>query len=1145
MEIPLSADTPAPVGRATTGVFLSTFLSLLLKLCMDDKVAKRLDQVKDPRLGSGLLAGNREMKTGKKIILFASLVLLTAILGLAGAVAYCALHPQSVKSLVETTLSRTTGASITIEVLSYSFRPMEIAAEGVTAAPGPGGSGFHLKIPRIRAACSLEGPFGQKTLTVHRIEITGMSCDIYQDAALPDMAPDPRTPSLFGPVLKRVFAFLVFRGIRVERAIMSDARVKARLKEQTLDLEEIQGRMDADRTIHISLCGRFEWPSRQILLKAPLVRMNTDGAVSLDHIKISSSAVFERIRFKSPAVDFHDLKGEARLTYRPEQGEVSFDGMTLDLEKARIQEAGEKKPVCLDLHMAAEGAFNLKNRRLKVRTLDLALGDRFQMAGDLFAALGWPGQVDLTVKTCRIIPREMVGLLPPRFRKQADPFGLDGPILVAGRAGAVETKSGWTWEGNIEAAFNRNVFSFRTASARVTGALTGKLALAGKVPRLEIRTDLNAEDATFQGNGMETGPCKAIFSLSGRYPVLDVNRLSLQTPWIAWQGRDRPLRAGDVRIKTEKGQIDLRTLSCRFPEIRFDSSLLKNIAVSLDLRDGKTWTVEIQGKETGMTGLARGLGFLPSDWQAAGHDALKARIKFERGNKAAADSEWIFQNLGFQDPTGSLMGEKVCIKASLRGTFDLLHDLSTVEMALDADKGEVLYDRFYVDLQQSPLFFRFTGTYSAPDKAVDISSLSLGLKQIATCRVNGRWFEKKPGWGWDLIMEIPEIPLSPAFNLFVVEPFQMEKPSLRLLEIAGTISAHANLTGDLSNWRARGSISWKDGRIAYGDRKFSLNGIDLSFPLWIQDPDRDDALEDLSGSLSIGSLRLPFMPEQSLFFPLRAHGGNGLQIPSPTYIQIPGGRIRLEPVHIEGLMGPMLSIRSGLVMHRVDLGPILSPFWPRPVKGVLFGNLIPVQLRGGRLRAGGQASAAVFDGEINFSNLGVDRLFTGTPVVKLDARWKDLDLSRITSDTPFGKIEGRLNGYAKGLEIAGGQVQQFDLLLETARKEGTPQRVSVKAVDNIARIGGGRSPFMGIAGILAGIFKEFPYEKIGVHAILENDRFRINGTIREGDTEYLVKRGLLSGLNVVNQNPDNQVSFKDMVNRIKRIKTSKGSPVIK
>ena len=215
------------------------------------------------------------------------------------------------------------------------------------------------------------------------------------------------------------------------------------------------------------------------------------------------------------------------------------------------------------------------------------------------------------------------------------------------------------------------------------------------------------------------------------------------------------------------------------------------------------------------------------------------------------------------------------------------------------------------------------------------------------------------------------------------------------------------------------------------------------------------------------------------------------------------------------------------------------------MRGTISGKLDPTSFEKGNLKSAGEIRAKVFGGDVIFSDLGASGLFTGTPVFRLNARWKNVILSELTAGTSFGKIEGVLNGYAKDLEISHGQPQKFDLLLETVERDGLPQRISVKAVDNIARIGGGQSPFIGIAGLFSSFFREFPYKKIGVHATLENDIFKMNGTIKEGGQEYFVKRGLFSGVDVVNQSPDNRVSFKDMVKRIKRVTASESGPIIK
>jgi hypothetical protein len=205
--------------------------------------------------------------------------------------------------------------------------------------------------------------------------------------------------------------------------------------------------------------------------------------------------------------------------------------------------------------------------------------------------------------------------------------------------------------------------------------------------------------------------------------------------------------------------------------------------------------------------------------------------------------------------------------------------------------------------------------------------------------------------------------------------------------------------------------------------------------------------------------------------------------------------------------------------------------------------LDPVRYENHILTTQGEITARVFGGEIQVSNISASGIFTAAPVFSLNAACHDLMLSDMTTDTTFGKIEGVLGGHIRDFEIAYGQPQKFDLLLETVKRKNIPQTISIKAVDNIARIGGGQSPFMGLAGAFASVFERFPYKKIGIHAGLENDMFTINGTIHEDGTEYIVKRSGFSGVNIVNQNPDNRINFKDMMKRIQRI-AHKGGAVV-
>jgi hypothetical protein len=325
---------------------------------------------------------------------------------------------------------------------------------------------------------------------------------------------------------------------------------------------------------------------------------------------------------------------------------------------------------------------------------------------------------------------------------------------------------------------------------------------------------------------------------------------------------------------------------------------------------------------------------------------------------------------------------------------------------------------------------------------------------------------------------------------------------------------------------------------------FSLQGIDLRLPLWLQVGTDSADEETITGGLSIHSVTVPMLPTQSVRLPLEA-SPNGLSVKSPTTVKIPGGSLELGPVACSGILTDRFAVDTSLTVNNTQISPLLSQIWSEPVEGTIEGRLDPVKIEGSLLKSDGEIKISVFNGAVVVSNLGASGLFSSAPVFKLSGHFNDLSLAEMTTGTSFGRIEGVLKGHVESLEIAYGQPQKFDLLLETVPKKGVSQRVSVKAVENISELGGGGSPFSGLAGVFASLFKEFPYKKMGVRASLQNDVFKINGTIKEGNTEYLVKRGSFSGVNVINQNPDNRVSFKDMVKRMKRVTSSKGGPVVK
>ena len=185
---------------------------------------------------------------------------------------------------------------------------------------------------------------------------------------------------------------------------------------------------------------------------------------------------------------------------------------------------------------------------------------------------------------------------------------------------------------------------------------------------------------------------------------------------------------------------------------------------------------------------------------------------------------------------------------------------------------------------------------------------------------------------------------------------------------------------------------------------------------------------------------------------------------------------------------------------------------------------------GDRFYLDGGIDLFVAKGEVKIRNLWIEPY---APIMRIgaDIEFKDIDLYEITSKTSFGIVTGVVEGYVKNLIISGNQPEQFDLLIKTQESSKADKKISIKAIENLSILGGGE----GSISFLGQLFKEFSYSKIGISCTLKNDVFELHGLIKDGNKEYLVKRGFWGGVNVINMNPKGRISFKDMLDRLKRI----------
>jgi hypothetical protein len=188
----------------------------------------------------------------------------------------------------------------------------------------------------------------------------------------------------------------------------------------------------------------------------------------------------------------------------------------------------------------------------------------------------------------------------------------------------------------------------------------------------------------------------------------------------------------------------------------------------------------------------------------------------------------------------------------------------------------------------------------------------------------------------------------------------------------------------------------------------------------------------------------------------------------------------------------------------------------------------------GSLVTEGKILLKLFGGEMVVNNISISDALSPIASLTSSIEIREIDLSKLTETFEFGHISGVLGGYVKDLTITNGQAESFIAHIETVKRKGVSQKISVKALEKISVLGSGSSATIFGQGLYQ-FFKEYRYSRMGFRGGLKNDNFLLLGIAIEGNKSYLVRGTLLPpSVNVISYVQN--ISFKEMVRRLKRIK---------
>lgn len=371
-----------------------------------------------------------------------------------------------------------------------------------------------------------------------------------------------------------------------------------------------------------------------------------------------------------------------------------------------------------------------------------------------------------------------------------------------------------------------------------------------------------------------------------------------------------------------------------------------------------------------------------------------------------------------------------------------------------------------------------------------------------------------------------------------------EAPSLRLEARSGDLDglASAYLGGVLGPAGLADLALQGQGQIHFESDSAGLVQFDLQLVAAdARDPRGRFALEGLSGGLhwsrqgtvesalrwrSAALYGIALDPAALAF---RSHAGR-LELKAPAAIGLLGGGLTLTQLAWQPAQaGTVASTRFGLALHGIDLAVLSRQFgWP-PFEGQLSGSLPEARYADGRLVFAGGLRMDLFGGTVRIDDLALERPFGVAPSLAADVRFDDIDLAPLTRAFGFGEITGRLDGRIRDLRLLDWTPVAFDARLLSDRHWPGRRRISQRAVQDIAALGGG--------GLVAGLqtrllraFDDFGYERIAIGCVLRDHVCRMSGIARRGEGFLIVQGRGLPRLEVVGFRRD--VDWPTLVQRL-------------
>lgn len=624
-------------------------------------------------------------------------------------------------------------------------------------------------------------------------------------------------------------------------------------------------------------------------------------------------------------------------------------------------------------------------------------------------------------------------------------------------------------------------------------------------------------------------------------PFNDLNLINIRCTSFTWQNKELLCEQGRAQIHSKRWQSPATNFYFHFTEKRSSFKLtdlhLAGGTVALDGEEqSDQWRLQLDAKAVDGKLIQQ---LLPQERFKL--KSGKIDIKLNASGSHARIKDFIvtteLNGLTGQAKDGRFATEALILAATLSAkktavtcTACLPHsqgggsnDLWQWQSHVDIKGGALYAEPLYLEAVGPNIVVAAQGDWDASNKRVEINSASYRHLKVGALS-GSAVIQYKDGVTVDKAQLSLNSDNLPDFTVIYLKPF-FEQTPLQGATLAGHLKAdfsinQQSLTAltatfhnlDVKDAAGRGEIQGGVGRLNWSNDETFNQPSEFA---WQQLQVR---------AVPIGPAKLSFLSR-----------ADTIRLLKSTQLPFLGGAIAINHFSWQAKKQQEPEVSFEGEVSNVSLEQLSLALNWTPLSGTISGHIPRVEYNNKTLNLGGGLTVKVFDGEVKVSNLASSGLFTDFPKFHGDLEIDNLDLDQLTGKFKFGGITGRLSGYVRQLYMENWRPVTFFAWLGTPENDDSRHRISQKAVQNIANIGGGGAADLLSKSFLR-FFETFGYGKLGLGCYLHDGVCQLMGVEATESGYAIITGGGLPRIDVIGYNP--RVDWNVLMDRLKRISTS-------